>query len=116
MRRSSFLFPLALSLVATALVVFSPSRVSAIVYGFVDTNNVFRNAGAFIVRSTGDRNIFPICSGTLISSTVFLTASHCTVFFERDLAPARLFGVRQALTTRSRLATSPSGLDDASFP
>ena len=87
MRRSSFLFPLALSLVATALVVFSPSRVSAIVYGFVDTNNVYANTGAFIVRSPSSGNIFPICSGALISPTVFLTASHCTVFYENDLAP-----------------------------
>jgi Trypsin len=62
------------------------SRVQAIVYGFVDTNNVFTNAGAFIVKAPTGR-IFPICSGTLVSPTVFLTASHCTVFFEIDLAP-----------------------------
>jgi Trypsin len=62
------------------------SRVQAIVYGFVDTDNVFTNTGAFIVKApTGP--IFPICSGTLVSPTVFLTASHCTVFFEIDLAP-----------------------------
>jgi hypothetical protein len=74
---------------ALAVTVFAASsRLSAIVYGFVDTNNVFGNAGAFIVRSPATGNIFPICSGTLISSTVFLTASHCTIFFERDLAPA----------------------------
>jgi Trypsin len=74
---------------ALAVTVFAASsRLSAIVYGFVDTNNVFRNVGAFIVRSPATGNIFPICSGTLISSTVFLTASHCTFFFEHDLAPA----------------------------
>ncbi len=70
---------------ATLWVTTSPAR--AIVYGFVDTHNVFANTGAFIVRSPTTGNVFPICSGTLISSTVFLTASHCTIFFESDLVP-----------------------------
>ena len=63
------------------------ARVSAITYGFVDTTNAFGNTGAFIVKAPSGR-IFPICSGTLIAADVFLTASHCTVFFEQDLAPA----------------------------
>lgn len=62
-------------------------RVGAITYGFVDTTNAFANTGAFIVKAPSGR-IFPICTGTLIASDVFLTASHCTVFFEQDLAPA----------------------------
>lgn len=61
-------------------------RTSAITYGFVDSNNVFRNTGAFIVKSSNGQ-IFPICSGTLITPNVFLTASHCTVFFTQELAP-----------------------------
>ena len=55
--------------------------------GFVDTNNTFRNTGAFVVKSSNGQ-IFPICSGTLITPNVFLTASHCTVFFTQELAPA----------------------------
>jgi hypothetical protein len=74
-------------LAAAIALLLTPSRPMAIVYGFVDTNNVYANAGAFIVKSPTNGNIFPICSGTLISPTVFLTASHCTIFFELDLAP-----------------------------
>jgi hypothetical protein len=61
--------------------------VRAITYGFVDSNNVFANTGAFVVRTPPGQEIFPICSGTLIAPTAFLTASHCTVFFENNLAP-----------------------------
>jgi secreted trypsin-like serine protease len=52
----------------------------------VDSKNTFRNTGAFIVKSTNGQ-IFPICSGTLIAPNVFLTASHCTVFYTQELAP-----------------------------
>lgn len=70
-----------------ALVVLStPPRVSAITYGFTDTNNTYSNVGAFIVKRQSDGNIFAICSGTLISPTTFLTAAHCTQFFTDDLA------------------------------
>lgn len=62
-------------------------HVGAITYGFVDTTNAFSNTGAFIVKAPSGR-LFPICSGTLIAPDVFLTASHCTLFFEQDLAPA----------------------------
>jgi len=86
MRHTRYLLILALALSATVASV-APSRVKAIVYGSVDTNNVFNNSGAFIVKSPTTGKISPICSGTLISPNVFLTASHCTVFFENDLAP-----------------------------
>ena len=77
-----------LGVLAIAVVLVAvPPRVSAIVYGFVDTSNVFANTGAFIVKSPTTGNVFPICSGTLVSSNVFLTAGHCTFFFEAELTP-----------------------------
>ena len=63
------------------------ARVHAITYGFVDTTNAFSNTGAFIVKAPSGE-IFPICTGTLIAPDVFLTASHCTIYFEQALAPA----------------------------
>lgn len=72
--------------VLTVVLSAAALRVSAITFGFVDTTNAFANVGAFIVRSPTTGQIFPICSGTLIAPDVFLTASHCTAFFEQDLA------------------------------
>src|SRR6476646_3581479 len=66
--------------------VLSP-RASAITYGFIDSSNTFSNTGAFIVKSNATGEISPICSGTMITSNVFLTASHCTSYFTQELAP-----------------------------
>ena len=74
------------SLLLGALLLVSP-KTSAITYGFVDSNNTFRNTGAFIIKSPSTGQIFPICSGTMITANVFLTASHCTAYFEQELAP-----------------------------
>lgn len=74
------------SLIIGSLLLVSP-RVSAITYGFVDTNNTFRNAGAFIVKSPTTGEIFPICSGTMITPNVFLTAAHCTAAYTQEFAP-----------------------------
>jgi hypothetical protein len=86
MKRLIWFFTLTAGLLIGSLLFVSP-RVSAITYGFVDSNNTFRNTGAFIVKDPTTGEIFPICSGTMITSNVFLTASHCTIFFEQDLAP-----------------------------
>lgn len=75
------------ALLYLALMVAITPTASAITFGFVDENNTFSNVGAFIVQSPSGGQIFPICSGTLISPTVFLTAAHCTEFFIVDLAP-----------------------------
>src|ERR1041384_8428048 len=84
MKRLISFFALTLSLVCGSLLL--APKTSAITYGFVDSNNTFRNTGAFIVKSRSGE-IFPICSGTLIAPNVFLTASHCTLFYTQDLAP-----------------------------
>jgi hypothetical protein len=85
MHRRPVCFALLLATLAVTLLV-APVRVGAITYGFVDSNNTYSNVGAFIVKSPSGE-IFPICSGTLITSNVFLTASHCTQFFTESLAP-----------------------------
>ena len=86
MKRLICFSTLIVSLAAGSFLLMS-QRASAITYGFIDSNNTFRNTGAFIVKSSTTGQIFPICSGTMITSNVFLTASHCTVFYERQLAP-----------------------------
>ncbi len=86
MKRLLCLFLLTGAVVAGSIMLFSPGA-SAITYGFVDSNNTFRNTGAFMVKDPTTGEIFPICSGTMITPNVFLTASHCTIFFEQDLAP-----------------------------
>lgn len=44
-------------------------------------------AGHDRTRVSSSCGIFPICSGTLLSSTVFLTAAHCTADYLVELAP-----------------------------
>jgi hypothetical protein len=80
-------YSLTVAAACLSIVLIVVSNANAITYGFIDKNNEFSNTGAFIVQSPTTGYIFPICTGTLISPTVFLTASHCTDFFERDLAP-----------------------------
>jgi hypothetical protein len=74
--------------VVVTLLLGGADQLGAITFGFVDSTNAYPNAGAFIVKNPEDNLVFPICSGTLIDSGVFLTASHCTAFFEQVLEPA----------------------------
>ena len=85
MKRLLCSFVVVLGLVIGSL--FLSPRASAITYGFIDSSNTFANTGAFIVKSTSTGEVFPICSGTMITPNVFLTASHCTAFFTQELAP-----------------------------
>jgi hypothetical protein len=68
------------------LVSLSPTRVQAIANGFADTTNTFSNVGT-VVAVGPDGQAFQICSGTLISPTVFLTVAHCALYFSDFLAP-----------------------------
>jgi secreted trypsin-like serine protease len=70
LKKLAFLFVLACSLVAAA-----PAQ--AITYGTPDTQNRYPFVGALV--GTFDNGTYPYCSGTLISSTVFLTAAHCDI-------------------------------------
>lgn len=65
-----------ISLVATiGLTLALAAPVGAIVYGQLDEDDTYDNVGALIAQF--DDGKFVICSGTLISPTVFLTAAHC---------------------------------------
>ena len=69
--------------VLVALFLMTTSQnAAAITYGQPDGNR-HPNVGAMIrLRSDGVYRI--LCSGSLISPTVFLTASHCTTFLEQQ--------------------------------
>jgi len=78
-----------LNLVLAALLLVggsSPLRVQAITNGFPDTTNTFSNVGTVLAVGP-DGQAFQICSGTLISPTVFLGVAHCALYFSDFLAP-----------------------------
>jgi hypothetical protein len=64
-----------------------PTSPVFITNGEIDESGTYANVGALIVQDPEDDQIFPICTGTLISPTEFLTASHCTAFYVQDLTP-----------------------------
>jgi secreted trypsin-like serine protease len=68
-------------LVAVVLAVSLVGGADAITYGQPD-NNLHPNVGAMIRLRPSDNQLRIVCSGSLISPTVFLTASHCTSFVE----------------------------------
>jgi len=68
---------------ATAIASSGPSY---IVFGSSDQANTYSNVGAFLVERS-DHKIFQFCSGTLIAPNVFVTAAHCTAYYEAVLVP-----------------------------
>jgi secreted trypsin-like serine protease len=72
------------ALLAFAILVAGASAITT--NGFPD-NGQHPNVGAIMVPSSSGAGYAEVCSGTLVSSTVFLTASHCTAFLEADPRP-----------------------------
>src|SRR5215211_1599858 len=62
-------------------VVLTAATADAITYGELDGNR-HPAVGAMIRLRPSDNTLRLTCSGSLISPTVFLTASHCTSFVE----------------------------------
>jgi hypothetical protein len=65
-----------LAMTAVALVLAFGDTASAVVYGQADGNR-HPNVGALLAPHACSDGTWATCSGTLISSTVFLTAAHC---------------------------------------
>src|SRR5919198_2392388 len=72
--------PLAAAAAVVVAVAIVPSA-GAITYGQFDGSG-HPNVGAMIVQRPSDGAFRLICSGSLISPTAFLTASHCTAYAE----------------------------------
>ena len=74
--------------------------------GFPD-NGLHPNVGAIMVPTSSGTGYAEVCSGTLVSPTIFLTASHCTAFIE--------FLGRPAFVTfdETDIEPSPDGLIEA---
>jgi secreted trypsin-like serine protease len=88
--------------VLVALFLMTTSQnAAAITYGQPD-GNLHPNVGAMIrLRSDGVYRI--LCSGSLISPTVFLTASHCTRFLENQGITDAWVTFDATFTQRSKL-------------
>jgi hypothetical protein len=67
----------------TVLLLVVALPVFAITYGVPD-GNAHPFVGSEVIRLDG--NLYQVCSGTLIYSNVFLTASHCTSFLDDFIA------------------------------
>jgi hypothetical protein len=95
-----------LKAVVAALVVAAAVVVPA---GAVTTNGFFDdgqhpNVGAIMVPTRSGTGYAEVCSGTLVSPTVFVTASHCTSFVESLGRPSYV------TFDETEIEPSPSGL------
>ncbi len=73
------------AMIGLLLLVSSPS-IRALTNGVPDTGNTYSNVGAVFAVGP-DGHAIQLCSGTLISPTVFLTVAHCVAYFNSFLAP-----------------------------
>ncbi len=60
---------------------------SAVTTNAFPDNGQHPNVGAIMVPARSGIGYAEVCSGTLVSPTIFLTASHCTAFLESDPRP-----------------------------
>ena len=97
--RGEMLRALLTAAVVAAFVVVPAGAVTT--NGFPD-NGQHPNVGAIVVPSNG--GYAEVCSGTLVSPTIFLTASHCTSFLES------LAGQSYVTFDGTAVENSPSGL------
>jgi hypothetical protein len=65
----------------------APAPAGAITTNGFPDNGQHPNVGAIMVPARSGVGYAEVCSGTLVSPTVFLTASHCTAFLESDPRP-----------------------------
>ncbi len=85
----------------TAPAAAAPDAPSLITNGSPDLANRYANVGAFVITSPTTGYVYPICTGTLIAAKVFLTAAHCTAYFDAELRPA---GYVASVSFSNRLA------------
>jgi hypothetical protein len=95
--------------IAALLLGYGAYRMDAITYGFADTTNAFRNAGAFIVKSPTTGNIFPICSGALIAPTVFFDREPLHSVLSKQPGAQGIHGARELRQSDSVRRPDQSG-------
>jgi len=71
-----------IALTLASVTVLGIARLDAITFGWPDYNQ-HPNVGALFFQRTDAGAPSRLCSGTLISEDVFLTASHCTAYLDR---------------------------------
>jgi hypothetical protein len=79
-----------LLLATMALAILLASGVAGAIINGQPDGNRHPYVGALVTEvevAEGETELLPVCSGTLISSTVFLTAGHCTVFLIEEGLP-----------------------------
>lgn len=92
---------LLVALVGAALMATAASAINT--GGFPD-NGRHPNVGAILVPARSGIGYAEVCSGTLVSPTLFLTASHCTAFLESDPRP------EYVTFDESEVENNPTGL------
>lgn len=69
-------------LVLTLVSTMWATPAQAITWGQEDKDNNYPNVGTIVAELADSGELVLVCSGTLISTTVFLTAGHCTSMLE----------------------------------